>query len=392
MKRVYWRPKKISRAAICLVGLFSVAGVYLVEWRTVLVEKPLYDEKIAAAKLAQRSLEVIRQERLARGHAIDLEIDPTGSGILGADATSITSIAGHLRSKQATANPNLAAAVYQMLAEAGVERGDCVAVGWTGSLPGLNVALCAALETLGAEPLIVASAASSQYGANFPDLLWIDMERELHARGLISFRTAACSIGGYEDRGGGMSDEALGLIRAAIDRNGLEFVPAHDFANSIDQRMQLYHDLSGGRPIKAYVNVGGGTISVGRALGKKLYEPGLNLQPPPGALAIDSVMTRFMKEGVPLVHLSEALDVAEQHGLPKTLAAVPPVGDGGVYGERRYSRWLAVLVLGGIVASLRLLVWTDLGERVTRTLQLRAGRSPASGAIGEGQIGAELMV
>ena len=89
----------------------------------------------------------------------------------------MTSLPGHLGSKQTSINPNFAAVVVGMLKDAGVQEGDCVAVGCTGSFPAMNVAVYSALETLRARPIVICSAGSSQYGANTPDLLWIDMER-----------------------------------------------------------------------------------------------------------------------------------------------------------------------------------------------------------------------
>jgi poly-gamma-glutamate system protein len=357
----------------------AAGGMVAVEWFTVRGPAALLDEKVAAANLASKCFDVIRDERLSRGYPLDPVIDPTLSGVMGLAESPVTSISGHLQSKQASVNPNFAAAVVQMLHDGGVEEGDQVAVGYTGSLPALNVAVCAACETMGVRPIVVASATSSQFGANFPDLLWIDMERTLEQQGLIHFRSRAVSIGGYQDRGLQFSDEDLNLIRRAIERNELPMLRSVSFADSIDRRMAIYHDEAGGRPIKAYINVGGGTVSVGRRLGKQMYRPGLNLEPPPAATKIDSVMTRFAAAGVPVIHLVEVRQLARQHDLPTELAEAPVVGQGSLFGANHSSRLLAAGVLVAILIALRSIVLTDWSHRLVQRCRRWTGRSTTPG-------------
>lgn len=369
MKRLYWRPQKCSTTALVLVAAIAVAGLAAVEMMSVRGDVPSVSEKLAAAHLAADCLHVIRQERLARGYPLDPEIDPTLSGVVGLTISPVTSIAGHLEAKQASVNPNFAAAVVQMMHDAGVQPGDQIAVGYTGSLPAINAAVCAACESMHVKPIVIASATSSQFGANFPDLLWIDMERILNQQGLIHFRSQAVSIGGYQDRGLQFSDEGLQLIHAAIDRSGLELLEPVDFTDSINQRMAIYERVAAGRPIKAYINIGGGTVSVGKALGKQMYRPGLNLQPPPGATDIDSVMTRFAKSGTPVIHMVEIRQLARQYDLPTELAAMPLAGEGDLFGQQRSSRVLAALVLVTILLSLRSIVLTDWSYRLAQRLR-----------------------
>ena len=374
MKRLYWRPQKCSSTALVLVAALAAAGMVAVEVFQVRATAPLMEEKLAAASLAADCFDVIRQQRIAQGYALDPQLDPTGSGMVGLTHSSVTSIVGHLESKQASANPNFAAAVVQMLHDAGVGPGEQIAVGYTGSLPAINTAVCAACETMQVEPIIVASASSSQFGANYSDLLWIDMERILRERGLIHARPQAVSIGGYQDRGLQFSDKGLAQLHAAIDRNGLNPLEPEGFTDSINQRMAIYRRAAAGRPIRAYINVGGGTVSVGKAQGKQMYQPGLNLQPPPGATDIDSVMSRFATAGVPVIHLVDIRQLARQNDLPTELAAVPTVGEGSLFGEQRSSRVLAALVLAVILLSLRSILLTDWSHRLTQRLRGWTGR------------------
>lgn len=373
MKRLYWRPQKCSKYALLAIAVLAVIGLLIVECVKFNDDTPLVAEKIEAARLASQCMDVIREQRLKRGYAIDPEIDPAKSGMIGLPVSPTTSIAGHLASKQTSINSNFAAAVVDMLGQAGVRPGDHVAIGCSGSFPALNIAACAACEAMQVEPIIIASAAASQYGANYPDLLWIDMERILNEKGLIHFRSKAASFGGYEDRALGMTDEGRKLVAEAIARNGLDTLDSESFSAAIDQRMEIYHEQSAGRPIMAYINIGGGTISVGRALGKKMYNPGLNIEPPPGATAIDSVMTRFAKAGTPLIHLVQIRDIAKHFELSSAPTITPGIGEGTMYGDRQPSRLLAILVLGAILYSLRMVVLTDWGHRLATRLRALSG-------------------
>ncbi len=192
------------------------------------------------------------------------------------------------------------------------------------------------------KPVIVASTAASQFGANRPDLLWIDMEKLLYDNGLISFRSVAASLGGYEDQAAGMTEEGKNMLLAGIERNNLPMIEDVEFTQSIDSRMKLYEEEALGQPIKAYINIGGGTVSVGRSVGKKLYEPGLNLTFTPEAVQIDSVMTRFAKQNTPIIHLVEVMILSKAYHLPPAPIATPAAGEGWLFYDTWMHRWIAL--------------------------------------------------
>lgn len=175
MKKIYWRPQGISLAALVLICTFSLGGFIFVEKFQKRVKQPYYQEKIAAARLALEAFEFLKEERLRQGFQIDPEIDPVRSGLIGSAMTLVTSDAGDLEDKQTSINPNFAAVVVEMLKKVKVKEGDPVAVSFTGSFPALNISVCAAVQTLKLKPIIISSLASSQWGANNPDFLWVDM-------------------------------------------------------------------------------------------------------------------------------------------------------------------------------------------------------------------------
>jgi poly-gamma-glutamate system protein len=239
----------------------------------------------------------------------------------------------------------------------------------SGSFPSLSICVYAAARTLELQPIIITSASASQFGANDPDCLWIDMERTLHEsdKDKFPYRTIAASLGGIDDRGLGISREGRQLINTAVERNGLTLIKSKDFKDSLDKRMAIYAQHAADRPIKAYINIGGGTVSVGTAVGKRCFLPGLNLRKPAGVRQIDSIMYRFIDQGIPVIHLIKIEELAKRYGLPLQPTTIPSAGEGKIFYREQYNIWLAGIVLLTIVMSLYLFIRSDLGYRIIQT-------------------------
>lgn len=375
MKNVYWRPNCISKAGILLIGLVAVGGTLAIEWFPISRNTPQHDQKMAASQLAQRSMQTILEIGLERGHQIDPRFDPTASGMIGEAMSPVTSLPSHLEAKQTSVNPNFAAAVFDMLTDAGVESGDVVAVGYTGSFPAFNTCVCAAMETLGVQPLIVHSAASSQFGANCPDMMWLDMEAALFEAGLISFRSQAATLGGFGDRARGMSEESKQLLQRAITRNDVPLLEVASLQDSIDQRMQLYTQLANSEPIAAYINVGGGAASIHGSKGRNVFGAGLSEDVDDVTSEVDCVASRFARNGIAVIHIGNALDLATQFGLPIAPQVKPQLGEGTVYADASSTRMLAALLLAVIAVCMRTYLWSDLWVRLSTRLSALRKRS-----------------
>lgn len=363
MKKLYWRPQRLSLGLLLLIA--TVAGLALAAVETVRVrqQQRWYREKLQAARLSLRAFKALKEERLRRGLAIDAETDPARSGLIGELISPVTTNTGHLSAKQTSINPNFAAVIVELLLRAGVKPGDTAAVGFSGSFPALNVAVLAAIETLRIAPLIVTSAGASQWGANQPSFMWPDMEMALVRWRIFSHRSVAASLGGIEDRALGLSKKGRNLVQAAVARNGIPLLEVRDYDDSLNKRMDLYRERAGDAEIKVYVNVGGGTTSVGTRVGRDLFAPGLNRRLPRGP-QIDSVMSRFLQQGVPVIHLSRITKLATAHGLEPQPRALPAVGQGDIFFREAYSPWLAGGALLVIVALLVGFLRLDWGHRL----------------------------
>jgi len=374
MKRIYWRPKDVSTNALLVIAAIASAAIAVVEGFPEPTSELYFQQMLEASELAAEAMTELRRERDRRRIRIDPIADPTGSGLIGFPVTEITTNTGNLIAKQTAINPNWAAVTVQLLHEAGVEEGDTVAVGVSGSFPGLNVAVYAALATLHVNPIIISSASGSQWGANHPDFLWIDMERVLYERKIFPFRSVAVSPGGAEDRAAGLSQEGHKILNRRLKRTGLPRIEPESYADSVVERMAIYREHAGDKPIRAYINIGGGTSSVGTRRSKFAFQPGVNTATPPKAALIDSVMARFLDKGIPVVHFLQINRMAQRFGLPVSPQVRPAVGAGLVFRQRQYSPELTAIALAVVVASLFLFIRSGRGRMALQSAHRRESR------------------
>jgi poly-gamma-glutamate system protein len=367
MKKLYWRPARATRPVLVLIGLVSIAAAAAVERLQLRRQQPHYREKLAASRLTQKAFLAIKGERLRRKIPIDPELDPQQSGLIGTAMSIVTSNSGVLEAKQTSINPNFAAVVLDLLKRARVNKGDQVGVGFSGSFPAINVAVLAAIKQLGLRPLIVTSASGSQFGANIPGLVWLDMEATLRKQGLFPYRSLAASLGGIQDRALGMAPEGKQRLLQTITACGVQLFKPRDLKDSIDQRWRLLQESAGDAPIAAYINVGGGSASVGTWVGKHLFRHGLNRTAPRGMGGLDSVMARFIRDGVPVIHLINIDRLATRYGLPLQPTFQPRVGEGKTFYRDEYNLWLAAGMLVLIVVALYAFIRSDLGYRLFQT-------------------------
>lgn len=282
----------------------------------------------AAFRCMQRALDVQRQQRRARGLAIDLQLDPNDTGLIGLPYSPITTTYGELSAKRTATNPQWASRLVEQFETLAIGRGDAVLAGFSASFPGLNVAVWCAASALGARLLAISSVSASMYGANDPRWTWIDMEQALWSAGVLPGTSLGYTLGGDGDTGEGLDPEGVALLLAAASRNGVRL---HRFASAQDavrwriQRYQAALQAAGGPPAKLYVNVGGATGSVGPR-GAITLKPGLNL--PGSAQAGGGVAQWALHRQIPVLHLLSIEQLARRWGVsvdPLPLPSEPPL-------------------------------------------------------------------
>ena len=319
------------------VAALTLGSFFYVEEGLRIVPSPWFDDMLRASETSLAAARAVKRHRLERGAFVDAVNDPAETALIGQEYTQITTDRGYLEAKLVSTNPNFAAVVVDMLRELEIDRGDCVAVAMTGSLPALNLSTLAALETLETRPVLISSVGASNYGATDPYFTWLDMEALVAEQGILATRSQAASLGGGNDTGRGLSPKGRELLRAAIERNGIVLLAEERLEASILERVRIYRDHCAPESIAAYVNVGGGVASLGHSVNAELLPLGASRFLPPRNFPMRGALLRLAADGVPVVQLSHVRRLRDRYGLGSVDDSLPPPGQGRVYGALRYS-------------------------------------------------------
>ena len=341
-----------SKTVLSVLSLLALMAFLAVEYGKEDVKLKYYDQKLEASKLAKEATDYLKEFRMHKGVFVDVVNDPNETALIGQDITPITTDRGYIEAKLTATNPNFAAVVVDMLKEAELEKNDVVAVAFTGSFPGLNVAVHSALQTLKLKPIIISSVGASNWGANDPYYTWLDMERVLFNAGIFKNKSIAASIGGGLDRGRGLSPEGRQLIVDAISRNKVEFINEEHLESSIQKRIELYNKYRKKDKIAAFINVGGGISSIGSIENVQFVPSGLIKTLPMKNYPVRGLLVQMAEKNIPVIHLLNVNQLAQEYGLQINPTPLPQPGDGEIFIQRRYSVLLTVGVTFFLVIAI----------------------------------------
>jgi poly-gamma-glutamate system protein len=370
---------RLSNWTLVLLGVCGLLAVALV--LGLQLRGSGYGRKVDAATAMRDDEAFLRSVRVQRELPINEDDDPNGTGLIGQFTSPITTDRGSLRQKLTSTNPNIAAAIVDLLDQARIKRGDVVAVGLTGSFPALGLAVLEALERRGAVVLEIASVGASNWGANEPKFTWLDMQQALVDAGRLHPHVIGASAGGSDDNGKSMTARGRDEALAAITRNGVSPIRADSVQAAAEERLRRYdqHASAQGRRVKLYINIGGGVSSVGPAIQKNQLRTGVNSHLPSGAENSIGVAYEFLRRGTPVIQLRDVQVLARHYGLPEAPTPFPRIGIGPAYRDRGLQTTLAALGLAEL-AILVALARKGMFERLWRALgRRRSGRavSPA---------------
>jgi len=311
---------------------------------------PNFDQKMKAATLmdkAMRDLAVYRSE----SDQSESFGDPRLDMIIGQQFSTITTDFAAFEDKIAGANPNYAALIVDFLEQAGVKAGDQVAVGFTGSHPGVNLAVLCACEVMGVKPVTITAVGSTWWGANDPDFTWPDIEKLLNERGLVHSTPIGASLGGELDDAAGMSTVGRNQLKAAIERNGLPLISANSVTESSSQWYNLFKQHIAGGTYKAYFNVGEGIASLGHPENGRLIRYGVVRHLPARNYPARGLVHRMNADKVPIINLADIRQLSRTHDLGGAQIPLPSVGEGEVFISERYN-----LIVAGIAVGIAIII------------------------------------
>ena len=337
-----------SKTVLSVLSLLALMAFLAVEYGKEDVKLKWYDQKIEASKLASEATEYLKEFRMQKSVFVDVVNDPNETALIGQDITPITTDRGFIEAKLTSTNPNFAAVVVDMLKEAELEKDDVVAIAFTGSFPGLNIAVHSAVQTLKLKPIIITSVGASNWGANDPYYTWLDMEKILFKAGIFKNKSVAASIGGGVDRGRGLSPDGRQLIIDAINRNKVEFINEEHLESSVQKRIKIFNEQRKKEKIKAFINVGGGISSIGSVENYKFIPSGLSISLPMKNYPVRGLMIDMAEKNIPIIHLLNVNQLAQKYGLAVNPTPLPRPGEGEIFIQKRYS----VLLTSGVTLFL----------------------------------------
>ena len=303
---------------------------------------------------------------LDHGIPVDLSVDPDGTCLVGPPYTPLFTSLGQMEAKRTALNPDMAGLMVHLLARAGVSSGDRVAIGASGSFPGLLLATLAAAKALNAHPVTVLSLGASSYGATRPEFDLLDLYRLMERGGLVADPPAGVSLGGEGDVGAGFPDDLKEELRGSISRAGVPLLEEAELTAAVARRLELY-----GAP-SAFVNIGGAEVMLGSSPLILDVPAGLILPASEGAprgtgsrnrefpfpLPPDDqrgVLFAMAGRGVPVIHLLHIRGLAARHGLPWDPVPLPEPGSTPLRdGESRpgWRFWLLTLAYVGALSGI----------------------------------------
>lgn len=333
-----WRLDSRRRFILLCLAVTALLMQMVLDYTRTPTKQWDYDLKLEAATQAARAFRAVREYRGLEGATLDLVNDPAGTGMIGPEISPITNATGNLESKLTSLNPNFAAVLVSYFRQVGLSSGDPIAVAISGSFPGMNIALYAAMEAMELRPVVITSVGASNWGANNPDFTWLDMEALFYDEGIFHTRSQSATFGGGNDMGRGLSPAGRQKIQEAMERNAVPLLESHNIEEAIEKRMAFYEQASRGRAYKLYVNVGGGVASLGSSHNRSLLPSGLNFELGAHNWPRKGNMILFSEKGVPVVHLLRIISLAREHGLPVSPDFLPQPGEGEIFIREMY-RW-----------------------------------------------------
>lgn len=352
------RPIRHPDLPVLVLGVLGL--IFIVSWSALPAGRTgsgpfAVEDEADAVRLMERALAALREARAAAGPPIDERADINRTALIGLEASPTTTSLGHLEAKRTATNPAFAGALVRMLREAGVARGDAVAIGASSSFPGLVVASLCACQAMGLRALPIVSLGASNWGANDPRWTGLDILESLNRAGVLDVPILAASLGGEGDAGRDMAPEGRAHLRRRIEAWGGAFLEAGPLPAAVEARMKLWEAWAAGAPVKAFINVGGSWVDMGGSADVLKLRPGTNAAADVIIPPVDrrGLIQAWADRGVPVIHLLFVKGLCDRYGLPWDPAPLPSpalaAGAGQAGGS--LTRGAAAILFAGLAAA-----------------------------------------
>lgn len=299
------------------IKLLIVFGILLIG--TVVAERffrqtqPLVytGEMKKAVTLTNEWFSIVGQLKSAKGIASDVPSNVPNKYMIGNEWSEITTTLGSLEAKETSTNPDFSALIIRLLHEAKIVKGDKVGLVLSGSFPSLAISALAALQTMEIDAVVMSSIGASTYGANQPEVTWLDMETELIRTGGLKYRSCLVSLGAGNDAGNGLSMEGIQSMHQAAVRNNLQLYIPESLSISIAKRERIFNS----EKISLLINIGGSQTTLGNCPHSTMIPNGLHSNLTRCEDENRGLIARMNEKGVPFIQLLDIKNLAGQYGI-----------------------------------------------------------------------------
>lgn len=309
------KDKTIFKKKIIYSAVLSLTVYILLKFIFPFQKIPISQNSYLAAQKMAKTISVIRDHLIENNTPINKKIDPNLTGLIGSKQTTLTTSLGHPEVKRTTTNPNFAGLIVYLLTQAGVQKGDKVAIGSSGSFPALMIASVCAVEAMGAIPITILSLGSSSYGTNNPEFNLLDIYDLLLQKEIFSHKPAAASLGGEDDAGKGMDKSFQQTLINQIKRNNIPIIFENNFRKSVKKRLHIYKKEAGEDEVAAFINCGGNVANLGTSSMILQLKPGLINKVKLPENNKRGVLYEMTAKGIPCLHLLFIRGLVQKYNL-----------------------------------------------------------------------------
>ena len=346
----------IRKRYLFLILAVLVLGISLTYIFAEIKSEEYEEMQVDAAKRMEESEKYLKEIILSKGIEIE-EADINKTALLGPEFTELTSTPGEESAKRSALNPQFASALIRYYHEAGLKKGDTIAVGATGSFPGFVIATLTSATTMGLKVKLIASVGSSMHGATRTSYTIFDIVNDLKEGGFADFDLVGVSCGSANDKGGGVLEDIFYTGSAELSRElcvaeakktGAEFIYKDTLAESIQRRLELYGD-----DIKLFVNVGGASVNSGVSTYAQSFPRGLVLDPPKlPKSATMGLNYEFASRGIPVINLLSVKQLCQDNGILFDPVPLPSMYRGEKLEKVECNKGIAIATLSIALAIL----------------------------------------
>lgn len=349
-----WVKAKIHIKVIIISALLAIFALIIIFFSSSKVKNPAFKTQVEAAQKVLTAQKVIYQAKKTRNLKINTKLDPNQTALIGQEYTKITTTLGNLKAKRTATNPDFAALMVNYFKQLNLKPGDKIAIGASGSFPGLILAVLSASQTMDLEVELIYSLGSSMYGANIPNFSFIEMLKELRKEQILSYKIRAISFGGDNDRADNLffNDNKNAFFEIA-EKASIPLIYEENLEASIQKRIAILKNNSQTNQIKTFINIGGASANFGSTSASVKFENGLTV---PGKLnteyAKNGLLSYFLAQNIPVIHLLNIENLARKSGIQVDPVPLPKPGTADVYYIIYYNKYLILFLVIIIVLPL----------------------------------------